>query len=733
MVTTVSAIFTTANGEFNLNTWLDKITSQYSAQALKLIQQSYLFTQHHCANLQTAYHTSCVAKALETANILLALQVDYESICAALLWPSATYAHISRDAIAEEFGAGIATLIEGVRKMHTVENISNADSRLDGTENFRNMLLTTMDDLRVVLIKLAIQCYAIRNLHRISKAEQQKVVDKTLRVYTPLANRLGVYELKWELEDLAFRYLEAAFYKKIANNLHTTRLARENYVVNLVISMQKLLHTAKVTHKISGRAKHIYSIYKKMQSKKLSYDAIYDQIAIRILVSTVEDCYQALSVVHVQWEHVAEQFADYIAVPKSNGYRATHTIILVDRQPVEIQICTDDMYAFNEMGAAAHWAYKESGINKTAYDKKIAWLKQLLAWQQELAETKASISQLPQPILSNEVFVFTPRGDTISLAQGATPLDFAYHLHSNLGHSCRGAKVNENIVPLTYTLKTGDKIEIFTSPDRKPNRNWLNTYEGYLKTRSARRKVTTWFKQLDYDQHIVAGEVILSKELKRLNLKNVHLAKLADYFHFTTTNHLLAAIGANDLRLTQLVAALTSQTTIANAPATDYKNSIIIPAPVVSKVANSIVVAGVNDLLTRIAGCCRPMPGDAILGYITRGQGISIHKKSCAILRKQQLKKPGHILPVDWPIKSHTGRCTVKLVIKALESPDLVAQLTHITSREKAAILELAVYQDNKRLLTLVNLMVELTSIEKLERLTMHFKNITHVYEVNKV
>jgi GTP pyrophosphokinase len=732
MVTPVSAILPLAKGGgFDLSQWLTQLSAKYSPDGVDLIRRSCLFTQQTCENLQTFYGVDCIDEALQSAQILFHLDADHESLAAVLLLPSLTYTDITLEDLKEQFGKPIAKLVEGVSQMHAIDAMSNYNSSSKMIENLREMLISMVDDVRVVLIKLAHQTYLMRHLGNLPFLTQRDLARKTMNVYAPLANRLGIHQLKWELEDLAFRHLEPLTYKNIASQLKDRRLIREAKLTQFIETVSMLLKAHSISYEIKGRAKHIYSIYKKMQRKNVPYTEIWDRSAVRVLVDDVEACYQVLSLVHTQWEHEPKEFDDYIATPKKNGYQSIHTVLYIgEGEPVELQIRTRVMHELNEVGVAAHWVYKEGGTEKRA-EQKITWLRQLLDWQQDLTRAAELPDALSESVVADRVFVFTPNGDTISLPQGATPLDFAYNIHSDIGHRCRGAKINGHIVPLTYQLKMGDQVEILTGKEAKPSRDWMNPQEGYLVSPRSRAKISNWFKKAEYEDNIEAGQAILDRELKRLNLKNIPLENLVQHFHLRNLHDFLAALGCGDIRLNQLLGYLqvTPEPVVASV---DNALVDVLAHKKWNKNASGISVGGVNDLLTRIAACCKPLPGDPIVGYVTRGQGVSIHRSTCPVVLEQQVEHSDHVLASSW-LEQENMSYTVDFVIEALDSADLLRDITAITSMEKVNILDLKTQRNAKRLTILIYLTAELKDLEQLGILHAKFSQVKNVYEVKRV
>lgn len=720
----VTPLFPFKKGDLSLYDWLERITAYYPLPAVEWIRKSCLFTQQNGQHL---------GQSLEMANYLLSIKSDYETLCAALLFPTLIDSDLTIQDIQEQFTPSLAKLLQGVKNMHAIEAMGNLNTPHHVLiENLREMLLSMVEDVRVVIVKLSERLYTIQNLSHLEPLAQHKLAQETLTIYASLANRLGLYDFKWQLEDFAFRCLKPTYYQEISKQMNKRRADREKNIHEFIRSLSEPLTQAHIQHEIKGRVKHFYSIYKKMKQKNLDYNKIYDIMAARILVNTVEACYACLGIVHQLWQPVPEEFNDYIAVPKPNGYRSIHTVVLtLDKKPIEIQIRTHKMHEFNETGFAAHWAYKENKTTAT-HSPKIAWLRQVLEWQKEFTQEALPV-ELSKEVIHDRIFVFTPKGDPISLAQGATPLDFAYHLHTEIGHRCRGAKVNDSMVPLTSTLKTGDQVDIIVSKESKPSRDWLNPHNHYLKTTRARTKVQAWFKKLDYDQHLAEGEAILEHELKRLALKNLNLESLAKQFHLKTKEELYIALGAGDIHTAQLSQALTPKNTeigIKTVPA-------IESVPITKKGASprprlQIEVEGMKDISTHIAGCCKPLPNDPIVGYLTREHTVSIHHTRCPELIQQKKMQAQHLMQVKWQTQLD-NLYPVDLVVEALESHELASHLTQILAEEKVSLLNLKIQPNAKKMVSKIYLTIALTHLEQLGRITHRFLQYDTVYEVHKV
>lgn len=730
MVQTVTAILPTTDGQLNIDLWLRKLSTHYSSHAIKVIGQALSFVQLNSGDALSAYQNTCLQTGIEIANILISVKADHESICAAILYPSLQCTDLAVDDIGEHFGKHQAKLVNGVDKLSHISHFGNTSSLL--IDNLRQMLLTMVDDVRVVLIKLAERCVAMRNLDDMSVYEQQQTAKQTNTIYAPLANRLGISELKWELEDLCFRYYEPEHYRQLAKQLKQRRVQREQYIQTFIDLLSSHLKQANIAHDIKGRAKHIYSIYKKMQRKQVSYEEIYDAFAIRVLTDSIEDCYQVLSIVHTQWQHVAEEFDDYIATPKGNGYQSIHTVAIgPEGRAIEVQIRTHEMHEKNELGVAAHWLYKENASSSNAaFEQKVAWLRQLLDWQQEMVEHEGIPEHLAKQSHDARVYVFTPGGDVISLNQGATALDFAYHIHSDIGHRCRGAKANGKIITLTQPLNTGDRIEIITSKESKPSRDWLNPHSGYLHTARAKSKVHSWFKKQDVQQHISEGQLILDRESKRHDWKAVNFDDVAKRFHLKSRDELITALGNGDIRVNQLQ-TIVRQITQPTPQETDELPELPKLRKPKKSSNSAITVDGVDDLLTQIAGCCKPLPGDPIVGYITQGKGITIHQQSCTNIQQAKKQTPERIVSAEWT-QTDTARQLSSLVVEASDTPDLLRDITAIMSQEKINIIDLKMTRDKKQQLIRFYLSVELNSTKQLNKLLLQLRQLNNVYQAFK-
>ena len=583
-------------------------------------------TQEKC-ELLTKANTLCAELhnhqqqniAMEMVEILVEMNLDADTLATAYITPCFLADLIDIEKVTDVMGNHVGTLLTGVSQMATISTLAHQGTGTVQVDNIRRMLLAMVEDVRAVVIKLAEQVCHLRDVKNASEEERVIAAKETADIFAPLANRLGIGQLKWELEDLAFRYLHPDVYKNIAKQLDDKRLGREAYMVDMVEQVKNKLAQAGIKGEVYGRPKHIYSIYKKMAQKNYEFDQLFDIRAMRIVVDELQDCYGALGIVHTNWRHLNKEFDDYIATPKQNGYQSIHTVVFgPEGKTVEIQIRTHAMHQDAELGVAAHWMYKEGAWpgRGSGYEQKISWLRKLLQWQEEVVDGSDLADELKNQVVEDRVYVFTPRGDIFDLPLGATPLDFAYYIHSNVGHRCIGAKVFGKIVPFTHQLHTGDQVEILTQKQPNPSRDWLNPSLGYIKSSRARAKIHHWFKQLDRDKNLSAGKEILDNELQKLDLTYKHLEPAISRYNFKELEDLMVAIGAGDVRLNQLLNFITDRSD--DEPVIRFKNPTKNSGD-----KNGIVVDGVGSLMSHVAKCCRPVPGEQIIGYITQGRGIA--------------------------------------------------------------------------------------------------------------
>ncbi|HVK51381.1 MAG TPA: bifunctional (p)ppGpp synthetase/guanosine-3',5'-bis(diphosphate) 3'-pyrophosphohydrolase [Pseudoxanthomonas sp.] len=643
----------------------------------------------------------------DTLDTLAALAADGEVIASALLFalppgdgdtaPS-TAAAPSAKPTPSKLPPALVDLIEGQQAASQVWVLHAEQQRGGSNEGLRRLLLAIVRDLRVVPILLARQLARMRHAGSLEEDERRALARLTRDIHAPLANRLGIWQLKWELEDLAFRYLEPDTYKQIASQLDEKRLGRERYIEGVKTTLREGLAEHGIAAEISGRPKHIYSIWRKMQRKQVSFDELYDLRAVRVTVEDVAACYAALGIVHALWTPVPSEFDDYIARPKSNDYRSLHTAVIgPEGRTLEVQIRTHEMHAQAELGVAAHWRYKEGGGDK-AFDRKIAWMRRLLDHSQEGGDGEGLANELDAELVEDRVYALTPKGEVIDLVQGGTVLDFAYHVHTMVGHRTRGAKVNGRIVPLNHALHSGDRVEILTSKTGEPRRDWLLPANGFLASARSRDKVRAWFHKLDRARNLQAGRELLEKELKRLGLHHADLAPMAKKFHAESVDDLYIQVALGDVGPNQIVRALHDEQRAAAAPAAPP--TLMSPGrkPGGRKPATAgkskFTVEGVGNLLVQLARCCQPVPGEPISGYLTRGRGVTVHRRDCAAFQRLAATNPARVLPVEWGVAGGGGY-EVDVLVRAFDRKWLLKDITTLIAQEDANVLD--INSDNAR------------------------------------
>ena len=605
--------------------------------------------------------TPLLQHALGAAAILVGMNMDHETIAATVLHAVPEYTDDWAEILEKKFGANVKMLVEGISRMEQIEQFSEMHrpdksekkkgDDVQQVESLRKMLLAMVEDIRVVLIKLAERTQTLRCLSGASTDQQKLIAQQTRSIFAPLANRLGVWQLKWELEDLSVRYLEPELYKKVAKLLDERRIDREQYIAEVVSRLKQALIQAGIPADVTGRPKHIYSIINKMKHKQLDFSELYDVRAVRVLVDDsqvdgIRACYTALGLVHELWPPIDGEFDDYIAHPKSNNYRSLHTAVVGPRGlALEVQIRTLEMHQHSELGVAAHWRYKEGVKSDAKFDEKIAWLRQILEWKEDLADQGDMRKQFKNELFHDQVYVLTPQGKVIALPKSATPVEFAYTLHTDLGHRTRGAKVDGNIVPLNYKLQNGQRVEILTIKQGGPSRDWINPSLGFLQSSRIRAKVRAWFKNQNFDESVAQGRTQLDRELHRLGITSINQEKLAQRLHFNKLEDFLAAIGRNEITQRRIAVAIREE--LPTKVIETAKQKIFRPATERTSKAD-ITVGGVNNLMTRIAKCCNPAPPDAIVGYVTRDRGITIHRKDCAFMLRLTESRRDRKLNAQW-------------------------------------------------------------------------------------
>lgn len=667
----------------------------------------------------------------EMVEILQQLHMDDETLQTALVYPYCEIHALTREAISERFGEGIAKLVESVRKMQAINSLQSKRLHSDSAQvdKLRSMLLTMVEDVRAVVIKMAER---ICTLHKIKKEDEETrvlVAKECATIYAPLANRLGIGQLKWELEDLSFRYLHPQTYKRIAKMLKEKRSDREQYIQDFVDDLQLRLDKEQIKAEVIGRPKHIYSIYKKMQKKQLNFEELFDIRALRIIAPRLQDCYAVLGTVHANYRHIAKEFDDYIATPKQNGYQSIHTVVVgPERKSIEIQIRTKQMHDDAELGVAAHWRYKEGSAGKSASgDERVSWLRKILQWQDELAESGNLVEELRSQVFDDRVYVFTPKGDVIDLPLGSTSLDFAYYVHSNVGHRCIGAKISGRIVPFTYKLQSGDQVEILTGKTPSPSRDWMHPGLGYVHSARARATIHSYFKKQDKGKHEEAGKELLERELLKAEVALKHVSEACEKFNVKTVDHLYASVGAGDLRVMTVVNYLALKYA-PPAPEPELP-AIRTRKAKVRKGQEPIIAEGVGNLLSQIAKCCQPVAGESIVGYITQGKGVSVHKEGCVQLQNLLNQHPEREIDVAWSLEHQTSFQT-DLDIYCLDRTGILKDITTVLSNEKVSLLGVNSFSNKLQGTAHIKITIEVVDAENLARTIDKLRQINHVSDI---
>jgi len=678
--------------------------------------------------------TEVVAEGLAIADLLFQLRMDDTSLVVAILYATAPLMQVTDEALSDQFGQEVVALLRSVRRIAEIRpiRIDDRDESHLQSEQLRKMLLAMATDIRVVMIRLAERVVCMRAMTQYPEERRQRMAREVLDIYAPLANRLGIWQLKWELEDLSLRYLEPALYKRIARLLDERRVDRESYIDEVVEVIRGECGRSEIVGaKVSGRPKHIYSIWRKMERKHLNYQEIYDVRGVRILVDDINSCYSALGMIHSRWQYIPGEFDDYIATPKENGYRSIHTAVIGPQgKVVEIQIRTFEMHEHNELGVAAHWRYKEGGDSEAEFDRKIAWLRQLLDWRDVITEEGDIIDRFRTAVFQGRIYVFSPKGRVVDLPQGATPLDFAYAIHTDVGHCCRGAKVDGQMVPLIYQLQSGQCLEILTTKRASPSRDWLNSQLGYLKTSRARNKVQHWFRQQDREKNVVAGRQIMDRELKRMGLTSIRREALASRLGYEDVDEMQLAVAYNECKVTRFLSV--AQEMARHELDREEERLPLVRPTEDGQHGRGVYVQGVGNLLTNMAQCCKPVPGDTISGYITIGRGISAHRSDCANLKRCLERHPERVIGLDWgPEADETYPVDIR--IKAFDRQGLLRDITAVVTSSKVNLIGMRTHTNKRAHIARMRLTVEIPDLDCLSRLLMQIAQLPNVLDVSRV
>ncbi len=738
---------------------MQALPEAYTPVDRELILRAFHLAEQAHREQKRASGEPYVNHCLSVAMILAELRVPPEVIAAGLLHDTVEDTPITLGDLKRDFGEDIARLVDGVTKLTQLPRVSRGDQldkisekeelqRLEAerrglpdaeeeaeqfvrsrrydlvSETLRKTFMAMGDDVRVVLIKLADRLHNMRTLGHLPESKRRRIAQETMDIFAPLANRLGIWQIKWELEDLSFRYINPEKYKEIAENLAERRVDRDREMREITIRLQNLAAQAGIRAEISGRPKHIYSIYRKMVRKGVPFDLVHDVRGVRIVVPDIPACYIMLGVIHTHWRPIPGQFDDYIAVPKDNFYQSLHTaVVFDDGRTLEVQIRTNEMHQNAELGIAAHWRYKEGTGRDEAFERRIIWFRSLMDWKQDVRDASEFVDSLKTDVFEDRVYVFTPKGDVIDMPAGSTPIDFAYHVHTDIGHRCRGAKANGKLVSLDYALKTGEQIDILTAKRGGPSRDWLNPSLGLVKTQRARSKIKHWFAKQERDENIRLGRDLLEKEFRRLGLSDVKQEQLANQLEFRSVEDMLVAIGCNDIPLTRI-------DTVMMAGESD-EDGLMFGTRLVSEPGlqshDTITVLGLKGLLTGMAKCCNPVPGDDIIGYITRGRGATIHRQDCPnILR---LKEKERLVRVSWGEPKRTYPVSVR--VKAFDRDGLLLDVSKLVSNEGINLgqVKVGLNQDSKFNMAILDLILEVRDVEQLTRVLTRMEALPNVVE----
>ncbi len=740
----------------NVPYWLDSIANGHSESELEQIKKACYFAIEAHSGQTRKSGEAYVNHTFAVAALVHELGLDYEAVIAALLHDTVEDTAVTLEELTTEFSANVARLVDGVTKMETIQEFAEDEHAVERftdeekasykerkeeqgrVENLRKMMLAMVEDVRVVLIKL---CDRLHNMRTMESMPQHKQVIKsreTMDIFAPLANRLGVWQLKWELEDLAFRYLEPENYKGIAKNLSERRVDRDKYVEDFVGELETLVEEVGVKGAaVKGRSKHIYSIWSKMRRKQLDFENLNDIRAVRVLVDSVQDCYAVLGVVHTTWKYVFGEFDDYIATPKENNYQSLHTAIIGPQgRVIEIQIRTHEMHKQNELGVAAHWRYKETGTSEkggdSALENKILWLRQLMEWKDEVADANEFVDRVRDDVFEERIYVFTPKGKVIDLPAGATPIDFAYAIHTQVGHKCRGALVNGKMVPLTTQLKNGQRCEILTNKAGKPSLDWLSAHNHYIVTRRARSSVQHFFRHENRDHIIAHGRELLDKELHRMGVTDIKLSSLAKELSLENSDQLFIKVADGSLKLGRVSTAANKLSSVGQTELFESKtHEIRIDKPRSGQVKGDMSAEGVDNLLMQTANCCHPIPGDTVEGFITKGSGISVHRSDCKNLVNLKNEEADRVIDVSWHRKENSVY-PMSILVEAYDRRGLLSDVATVFTEEKVNVIETTTRTDPSDQTVNMIITAELPNIARMSYIINRIMRVESVREVRR-
>ncbi len=724
-----------AETQVGLASWLDRVREILDGAELKQLEEVAHLTLQKELDSTVNHRSNTFATGVGMADILAHLHVDEDTLSAAMLYRSVREDITDIEEVKRKFGEQVYNLVKGTLAMGKLSELIEKNKRLE--DHFNNnqrehlsgiykMLISVTEDVRVVLIKLAERTYSLRELANSSRERQERVAREILTIYSPLAHRLGIAQLKWELEDLAFRYLAPDRYKEIASLLNEKRLEREHYIQFVIDRLKSELAAHGIEAEITGRAKHIYSIYRKMKSKNLSFDQLYDIRALRVLVNSVPECYHSLGIVHQIWRHIPHQFDDYITNPKANGYRSLHTAVIAENKSLEVQIRTHEMHDEAELGVCSHFNYKEGSKNTDhSFNHRLHSLRAVLEHYQERNETTVhqnedeteGFDQLQDFEGFEKIYVFSRDGDIKELPRGSTVLDFAYHVHTEVGNKCYAARVNQRYVPLTYTLKTGEQVEILTKKDREPNRDWLVNSLGYIKTARACDKLRHWFRQQDRSKNLEVGRELLNKELSRLAIhpKSIDLNDYSSHFNVKTGDDILVSLVSGDISLHALINQINRQMHLDQDEPELVLKPTLNPRASHTLSAHGILIDGLDNVELHIAQCCQPVHGESIAGYITLNRGVSIHKVLCSDYQRMIKQEPERAVEADWEMQPTRGQ-SVQIVVEAYDRRGLLKDLTQVIFSDQINIRQVNTISEADGIANM-KLLIEVKGLAQLSRL----------------
>jgi GTP pyrophosphokinase len=732
-----------AQGYINTDAWVSQLQHTLGLDDTSRVRQACDLAQDVALEAEQAHQKSgsderignCFFAGLEIAEILAGLKLDSDSLVAGILCRAVREDRLSLKTVESQFGETVARLVDGVQQMDAITAAQESQDKTslggqDQVENVRKMLVSMVDDVRVALIKLAERTWAIRAIKNEPEEFKQRIALQVSEIYAPLAHRLGIGYIKWELEDIAYRYLSPERYTSIAKLLDGRRLDREEYISRVINLLEGKLRDDQIDAVVTGRAKHIYSIARKMDNKHIDFDQVYDASAVRVLVPDVKDCYATLGIVHSLWRLVPNEFDDYIAIPKPNGYRSLHTAVIgPEGKAMEVQIRTHAMHEEAEFGVCSHWQYKGADRKGKShgYEEKIDWLRQVLQWHEDVDDISHLAEEMRLDVASDRIYVFTPAGHVVDLMPNATPIDFAYRVHTEVGNHCRGARVNGVIVKLSHALNTGDQVEILTAEHATPRREWLNPSLGYTRVGRTRSKIQHWFKLQDKEVNADAGQVMIEREIQRFDLIDIDFDELVNALHYENREEMFADLGAGDLSVEQVVDALQRQLI-----GQEDREQLALQLPVLESAENALRVGlQGGDAMTQLADCCKPTQGDNCLGYVHQGFGVTIHRRDCEQILRLAEEDPEHVVQVNWDGDAE-HRYAIDILIRALDRHGLLHDITGVLSRESVNLIAMNSQMDRRQGLVEFRMTIEVTGLVLLGRVLDKIGQLPNLVEVKR-